>query len=59
MMRIAEHYSSDRDVQRFIEAMMRDDNPYRVRPMTVREIFDAAREQFGDFRCMYAGIWLH
>jgi hypothetical protein len=48
----------DREVVRFLSDEMFDFNPYRV-PLTGGELFKAARDRFGDYRCIGVKYWTH
>lgn len=54
-------YCSDPLVQEFIEDEMALITPYSVPEFTksAAEVFEAAREKFGDWRCYDARIWIH
>ena len=55
------HFCSDPEVRRFVEDEFRDIGPYRQPEFikTARQIFQAARDQFGDYRCMDLQLWEH
>ena len=49
-------FCSDPDVQRFCEIEARDMSPYK-RQLSARQLFEAARARFGDYRCWDLEFW--
>jgi hypothetical protein len=53
-------YSSDPQVQAFVDREAWDLGPYRREPIkTASEVFMAARAHFGDYRCLDLTIYHH
>jgi hypothetical protein len=55
---LVQHYCSDDDVQTFVATEVVGAWPY-VRPKTARQIFQLARQRFGDRRCLDLIIHQH
>jgi hypothetical protein len=60
-MRMVPIVCSDREVQAFIEAEMLSLGPYSQPEfaMTARQLFQAARDRFGDHRCLDLELPVH
>jgi hypothetical protein len=56
--RLPIEYCSDPAVQAFIEDELRNVNPYAP-VMSARQLFEAARREFGDYRCIDLEFWVH
>ena len=53
-------FCSDPDVQAFVESEAWDFNPYAdPQSKTPRAVFWAARDRFGDYRCLDLTLRLH
>jgi hypothetical protein len=51
-------FCSDQQVQDFCERELRNFNPY-AHHMSARELFEAARRRYSDYRCWDLEIWPH